>query len=359
MVEPSVASLCRDLAAGHAADHRVDLRVGGCSIAVLSNSDELIAELQRYYRFCSTETASPDITVTALEADVPRLQLAFADWPREPGKDRRKEQYAQVDGGRVVHKVRTGMQFVFGDSARLAIGPCNANPNQVINFVNAQYMTWLLDRGWLLCHAAGLSDGARGLAIAGLSGGGKSTLMLHLLQPGRAYVSNDRVLVHATEAGVEMSGVPKLPRINPGTALNHPRLRQILPEARRAALAAIPESELWDLEEKYDVIIDEVFDDVAFRVDSPLSALVILNWDRGSTEPTRFEPADLQVRPDLLGAVVKSPGPFHLPTTDIEVDAAAYLAELGTVPVWEVRGGVDFAAASRQCNSLLAGATPA
>ena len=47
-----------------------------------------------------------------------------------------------------------------------------------------------------------------------------------------------------------MSGIPKLPRINPGTALNNPSLRSILSPERRAELEGVDAGELWSLEEK-------------------------------------------------------------------------------------------------------------
>ena len=105
----------------------------------------------------------------------------------------------------------------------------------------------------MLCHAAGVVVAGNGMAIAGMSGGGKSTLALHLLGTGAAFCSNDRLLVRSAGSGARMTGVAKQPRINPGTALNNPRLESVLSSERRSELARIEESELWDLEEKYDV----------------------------------------------------------------------------------------------------------
>ena len=42
-------------------------------------------------------------------------------------------------------------------------------------------MNWLQHRQWLICHASALAAEGHGFAVAGLSGGGKSTLMLNLL----------------------------------------------------------------------------------------------------------------------------------------------------------------------------------
>ena len=56
------------------------------------------------------------------------------------------------------------------------------------------------------------------LGIAGFSGGGKSTLMLQLLDNDEvSYLTNDRLFIHAGSGQIMARGIPKLPRINPGT----------------------------------------------------------------------------------------------------------------------------------------------
>ena len=92
---------------------------------------------------------------------------------------------------------------------------------------------------------------------------------------------------------------------------------------------------------------------IEFELEARLSALVILNWQRDSDAAIRFERVDLAERPELLDAVKKSPGPFHLLTHGIEVDSAAYLNTLSETDVYEVRGGVDFDAARAGCQRIL------
>ena len=60
----------------------------------------------------------------------------------------------------------------------------------------------------------------RGIGIAARAGAGKSTLALHLLSSGLSFVSNDRLLIKAGASGPELAGIPKMPRVNPGTLLN-------------------------------------------------------------------------------------------------------------------------------------------
>lgn len=333
------------------------LALGDCRLRVASNSDALLDRLERYFHHVVTAGDHADIEVVAVERAAPELALPFVDWRREASKRGRKDAYLDVPGGRLVQKVRTGMVFLQCQGARLAAGPCLANDNQVINFINAQHMNWLQQRGWLICHAAGIERGGRSLALAGFSGGGKSTLMLKLMErPGTHYLSNDRLFVRARAGEVAAAGIAKLPRVNPGTIVYNPRLHPLIDADRRAALAALPGDQLWDLEEKYDVMIDDLYGQQRIVQQAPLQALVILNWQRQGRAPLSVQAVDLNERRDLLGAVMKSPGPFyqhqdgrfHQDTTKpVEED---YLHVLADVTVYEATGRVDFAALADLCD---------
>ena len=357
MSEPrSIQALIDEVRRGLAIAGDITLRLGRCVIRVESDSTELLARLSEYFRFFrAADAPEAEIVVTAIERTPPDFGLTFSDWPRDPGKVGRKDAYADLRGGRVVHKVRTGMQFLIARGVRIAVGPCLANDNQVINFVNSQYMMWLLDREWLLCHAAAIEHEGRGLAMAGFSGAGKSTLALHLLSTGLSYTSNDRLLITREDSVVRASGVPKLPRINPGTALNNPNLTGILSPERRAELADLEEDELWDLEEKYDVDVEEAFDETKFRLTSDLCGFIVLNWKRNG-EPARARVVSPAERRDLLVAIKKPAGPFHAsgtPVPLVDMDDAPYIDALSRVPLIEVDGGVDFDAAVAMARRLL------
>ncbi|MBZ0253691.1 MAG: HprK-related kinase B, partial [Candidatus Methylomirabilis sp.] len=204
-------------------------------------------------------------------------------------------------------------------------------------------------------HAAGVAREGRGLGLCGFSGMGKSTLALHLMNRGLDYVSNDRLLARREGSGVRMFGVPILPRINPGTALGNERLGSILSPERRKAVAAMPLDELWELEEKYDVFIDEVYGEGRFRLAAPMTALGILNWRRDGTPP-RLEEVSLAERPELMPAFMKEPGLFYEPDgEDVEARFSedAYRRALAGVRVLEISGGVDFERAAAACLEAL------
>jgi HprK-related kinase B len=339
------------------------LAPGGCTLRLRSNSRELLAGLADYFAHVASAAMTPDIDIIAIERAAPELGIDFIDWKREPGKTGRKDSFVDLPGGRLVRKVRTGMVFLQSKDHRIAAGPCREYDNQVINFINSQYMNWLQNRGWLICHAAGLVYRGKCLGIAGFSGGGKSTLMLHLLDNDEvSYLTNDRLFVDAGSGRTLARGIPKLPRINPGTIVHNQKLHSLIPAQQRAALLQLPAGELWELEEKYDVHIDRIYGPGRIIAEAPpLAAFLILDWQRDADRELEVEPVDLAAHRDLLGALMKSPGPFYqypdgsfLQDTTA-FDEAAYLDTLKDIAVYAARGRIDFSAMSDRClHELLA-----
>jgi len=337
------AQLCADT---------LSLALGDCTLQVRSNSAAVIAGLRQYFSHVPAGTAQPDMEVVAIEREAPDTGIDFVDWRREPGKAGRKDSYYDVPGGRV----RTGMVFLQSETQRIAAGPCLEFDNQVINFINAQYMNWLQHRGWLICHSAALVYQGRGFGIAGFSGGGKSTLMLHLLDRDEiCYLTNDRLFVRREAGQTRATGIPKLPRVNPGTIVHNARLQGLIPADRRAALLEMPAAELWHLEDKYDVHMDQVYGPGRVVSEAPLAGYLVLNWRRDSDMPLRVEAVTLANRRDLLPAIMKSPGPFYqypdgsFHRDDAEFDEQAYLDALRGVVVYEVSGRIDFDMLAIRC----------
>jgi len=362
-MQTDLETIARELIADEGlCDGELYLGLGKCTLRLRSNSQALLETLTDYFSHVVTDARSADISVVAIERDAPELGLEFTDWKREAGKSGRKDAYVDLPAGRLIHKVRTGMLFLQSKSHIIAAGPCLANDNQVINFINAQYMNWLQHRGGLICHAAGLVSGGRCLGIAGFSGGGKSTLMLHLLDHGQtAYLTNDRLFILHESGTTQAVGIPKLPRINPGTIVNNPTLHDLIPDERRAALLQLPPQELWELEEKFDVLVDRVYGPGRIVAEAPLAAFLVLNWRRDDDEPLTVDEVNLSQRRDLLGAIMKSPGPFYqcpdgtFLQGDGAFDEQAYLDALAGVAIYEARGRVDFDGHTPFCLEELLG----
>ncbi|MFC1665813.1 HprK-related kinase B [Pseudomonadota bacterium] len=345
------AELCNDT---------LTLGMGEFSLCLRSNSVELLDRLRRYFSHVVAAVDTPTKQVTAIEREAPELGIDFTDWRREPGKTGRKDAYFDIPAARLIQKVRTGMVFLQSNSQRIAAGPCLDNDNQVINFINAQYMNWLQQRNWLICHASGLVLEGRTLAIAGFSSGGKSTLMLRLLDNDQvSYLTNDRLFIRRQDDGVDTVGIPKLPRINPGTIVHNPKLHALIPAQQRQKLLALPAEELWHLEEKYDVHVEQVYGANRITQTAPLGAFLVLNWRRDSDQKLELKKVKLGTRQELLSAIMKSPGPFYQyadggffqDTT--ELNSQEYLSVLENIPVYEATGRTDFDALTSICKHDL------
>jgi HprK-related kinase B len=351
----TVSWIAADLAASYAPDRVLFLQLEGCVIKIQSNSTELIQRLSEYYRgFIGGRT--PNVSVMAFETDEPVFGHEFIKKEPEPGKTRIKEEYFDLKDGRIVRKLLTGMHFVFGRGINIAVGKCVENYNQVVNFINNRYIESMLKSGCMLFHSAGVVLKSKGLAIAGFAGMGKSTLALNLVGRGMKFLSNDRIMVKSSENGVTMYGIPKLPRINPGTILASPILKNVIPEKERLEFENIPAEKLWELEHKYDVDIAGIFGADRFVLTAGLNALVIINWDRNSKEPFELNEVNIEQRGDLVRAYMKSPGLFFEMSEDIappDFSERAFINVMKNVKIYEMTGSVNFEEAADQCIGLL------
>ncbi|SMP64151.1 HprK-related kinase B [Neorhodopirellula lusitana] len=354
-------------------------------VQILSNSPDLLDRLRSYFSHLLVD-GEADCVIHAIEAPPTDLGLTYQDWRREAGKAGRKDAYFNINrqgtndsndkaigttgddkdlavafAGRVIHKVRTGMLFLQSETTRIAYGPCVANDNQVINFINCQYMNWLQHRGAVICHASGVVMEDQALAIAGFSGGGKSSLMLRILQSCDSdFLTNDRLFISPSDHGdVRAYGIPKLPRVNPGTIVSLPSLRPMLDDQQLELFEALPLNELWNLEQKYDVDITQRYGDNRISLQARLTDLLVLNWSHQATTECKIERVNIQERPDLLEAVMKSPGPFYRDAEGVfqsdlpAANPAPYLDCLEGVNVWEASGKVDFEMAAATCEAMI------
>lgn len=368
----TVAGLCRHFLRrfpSQGGQVRLRLGFGGYVGEVLTNSQALAAKLRDYFKeflLPIEDGVVPDTVIHALEmppADTAALGLRLGPRPRDPGKISVKEEYQDLEDGRVVRKRLTGMLFVFGRDLHLVVGPCLENDNQVVNFINNRFIQWTLDRGALLCHAAGVAMPARGglsgLALAGFAGMGKSTLALAIMSKGALFVSNDRLMLGKQGDDVIMSGLAKMPRINPGTVLHNRDLSGVIPEEQRKLFLDMPPDALWSLEHKYDACIRSCYGPGRFALTARLAGLVLLHWSRpdsGTRKPVSVRRVGLEDRPDLWPAFIKSVGVFYLQDANAplrDFSPQAYLELLRGRPVYEITGTADVAAAATACLDLF------
>ncbi len=331
------------------------LQFGRCLSELKTNSEELAEKLRDYYKQFVAAPGKPDIIVYAIQESVHYLGLNFEPKLPDKGKTKIKEEFVNLTDGRVVRKRFTGMYFFFGKEMNLALGDVLTNDNQIINFLNNRYIEWLLKQGYLLAHCSAVSCNGRGIAMAGFSGMGKSTLSLHIMNAGATFVSNDRLMVKKSNNGFMMEGVPKLPRINPGTILNNTSLHSVMPEKERKRYEGMSTGELWSIEAKYDVFIDRCFGEGRYNLSSPMNAVVILNWHH-SEKKTEYEITTFNEQPQLLDPFMKSVGLFFTESENgkpLDKTKEEYLKEIGECPVLSVKGGINFEKTAEKCMTFM------
>lgn len=310
--------------------------------AVESNHQEVIDTLDHYFsEWKAEEHTQADTTVIAWDDQLLDFELDFQEY-KEVGKKRIKELYADLQGYRVIKKTKTGVQFAVGttQSEWFAFGPLVTYSNQLINFINAIFMEEHLSESAYLFHAAAVAQNGTGIVIAAQSGKGKSTTALNLLNKGLNFVSNDRVILQKEADGFTMIGVPKHPRVNPGTLLNNPKVTHILKEPQR--FEGLSQQEIWNWEEKYDVLIPEIYGAGKFPLAAQAMAFLIIDWEPNN-EPLELVKTDLSTRPDLLPAIMKVPSlmtpKIHQAKKDLTEQQ--YLDFIGAFPVYILQGGMD------------------
>ncbi|MBN1150206.1 HprK-related kinase B [candidate division WOR-3 bacterium] len=325
--------------------YSICLNFCGQKFSIKTDSQDLLTLLKKYYsNFISRQCDKATIIEIANSREL-FFNLNFEKKQPDPGKNKIKEEFHDLTDGRCVRKILTGMVFVFGGNINLAIGDCLNNSNQIINYINNRFIQKMIESGSILLHSSAVSHFRKGIAISGFSGTGKSTLALQLVSRGLAFISNDRVL--CKDAGDEalIYGIAKYPRINPGTIVNNPYLRQMLIKSELDYYKSMDRESLWNEERKFDVFIEDIFGKEKFKLESKLKYLLILNWSRKSPENTKIERIELKNRPDLYPSFLKPPGLFYIGNYHSDQDRS-FLRTLEKSRVFEATGKPDFDFAS-------------
>lgn len=352
----SIKKIFVDLLNGIDTNFKLDLKFHNVNIEIVSNSANLIKELSRYYSNFCVSSGTPDINIVVIEEDCLFPGIKFIKNIPDPPKQKIKEEYCDAPDGRIVRKILTGMVFIFSTDLNLAVGKCLKNSNQVINFINNRYIEFMLRKNCLLFHAAAVSGNSGGAVICGCAGAGKSTLALNLLEYGLYFLSNDRVLAKKLNKDtVKIYGVPKLPRVNPGTIITSDVLIKILPKDEQKLFKKLNKEDLWELEHKYDIYIDSIFGSGKFIMETKMKWLFILNWKRNG-DIMQIDRINLQERQDLFPTFIKSPGLFYTPEKDkikIDMSGERYLELLKNIDIFEITGEVDFKKASNYILKIM------
>ena len=311
--------------------------IGGRPVSILVNDVGLSEQVAEYFAPFASEPRDDAMKVYGLhgvEAYVNQDLIKVL--PHHTGRP--KEAVYDADGVRIILKTRTGIVHYAWGTSYFAVGDLEENPRQLLNLVSSALSYQLRADGYIAIHAAGISRAGRGVAIAGNSGSGKSTAALRLVDQGFDFVSNDRVFLTRSGEDAAMSGVPKWPRVNPGTLLAIENLTPLMSPEDTAKYSAMPPGELWGIEHKHDVRVDEIYGLERVALASRLDAIYALAWKHGAGEPSmrRAEPAEMR---EALGPYFKS-GLYD--PSDGELPSAERFADLiGDVPVTVVTGGIE------------------
>jgi HprK-related kinase B len=263
----------------HAPEHDLALSIQGTPILVTSNDRSLIERLGDYFSpYVVASAGSASLLVYALQGDAIFDPCQLIEVPR-PGSPRGpKESFYDTFDVRVIHKTRTGVTLYVSEIAHAIAGDLRAHFNQVVNAITMVFAKSVLNRGFGMLHASAVCGPRGGVAFASASGSGKSTCALALVEAGHRFVTNDRLLIKARGSNVHMNGVPKMPRVNPGTLLQSPRLARLLSASKRETYAALDRGMLWRIEDKYDVDVDRVYGTDTFQLAGRLRAIFFLHW---------------------------------------------------------------------------------
>jgi HprK-related kinase B len=311
------------------------LRFGDFTIDVTSNDARLVARLNKYYRHFVAASANghrPTLKLHAVLGAVapPSIQL-------KPWGTKGKESFADVGKRRVIRKDRTGSLIYLEEDQWQIAGDLQREFSQLLNLICAGYGVWQLDQsnGAMLHASAAISHG-KAIAIVGQSGSGKSSVTVRLLESGFDYLTNDRLIIESAGGKSVGHGLPKLPRVNPGTLLASDRTRSLVSPDAREAYAQLAPDKLWQVEDKYDLDVSEALKR-RWLLSAPLACLLFLNW-RGDSSPT-FQRLSRDEIVDDLRTTAKSFGPFDRKLSHRADSALLELAR--TTPVYRVSGRAD------------------
>jgi HprK-related kinase B len=197
-----------------------------------------------------------------------------------------------------------------GMDARI-VGDIDKNLNQVVNLVGTLFGRSLVETGYAMVHASAVvrSGTDEASIFLGNSGSGKSSLALQLIERGGYdFLSNDRVLLRVHGDSVHAVGLPKKPRVNPGTLLASKSLSKLLSARKRPLYEQLGVEELWNVEDKTDVDVGRALG-AGERLDGQLVRAYSLAW-RPSGEGLQTELLAPEAAADAMRVTAKDFGVF-------------------------------------------------
>jgi len=244
-----------------------------------------------YYGVSERSPAPPDYTVVALQTDVlKRFDALLQDGASleiQPhptiARYHRRGVAIDLDEIRIVRQYPSDSYCAADPMRRTAVVTCD-DPvtlgQDVRRLLRDLLAATLLVRGHQELHASGVALGDAGVAFAGESNSGKTTLLFDVLRTGRAaLMCNGRLFIEESEGGVTATGVPEHFLVRLGTLAGLPEFR---PRHPRELTEAMSEGRSpWTLDQtaKISLQLAEVLSTYRARVmtRAPLRVLVFAN----------------------------------------------------------------------------------
>ena len=317
------------------------LEIAGVALRVQTNAALLDTRLRSYFApYVVAEPPDPAGRVSLFMGTPVYDAARLVDIPRRASAAGIKEAFYDAADARVILKRRTGVVIYVAEPEHYVVGDLDANFNQAVNAVAMVFAKAMVRRGFVMLHASAVLGETGGIAFASSSGSGKSTLALMLVDRHQHLVTNDRLFIRATPGGTEMVGVPKRPRVNPGTLLHIPRLTALLTPDERRNYSPLTADQLWTLERKHDVDVDAIYGAGTVRLRGPLRVLFLLRWSQ-SGRGWSVQPASPDESAAALGQVVKAVGVYDITVPDQAARQAALLKAAEAISVYVVSGRTD------------------
>jgi HprK-related kinase B len=318
------------------------LNFGACTIAVETQEDAILARLRRYFRGFAEEmdgSHRPRTRICVIEEPPAEIDPEMIAW-----SEGSKETFRDVDHSRLIRKVRTGVSIIIQDDTWSSVwtmrGPVGRNFSQLVNLIGSAYGLEIMDRAGAMVHASAVSlGGSRAVAVMGQSGMGKSSVAVRLMEQGFDYISNDRVVLEPSllRPSVLAHGLPKLPRVNPGTLLSGEKTRLLLDVGSRDRYEGLSREQLWQVEDKHDLEVERVLGR-RWLLSGELSVALVLSW-RHDGQGLHLQRLTADQALLELKLVRKTFGVFDLRL--ISRTESALADTVRRVPVYRVTGKAD------------------
>jgi HprK-related kinase B len=314
------------------------LQIGQQAVRVAVSDERLQSLVRDYFAPFLAEPAGQALTIIGVQGEAPALDAAaLEDLPRPSGRP--KIAYYDRDGVRTILKKRSGVvHYLYGDSF-YAVGDLARHPQQLLNLVALAMGRAYRRAGAVALHGSAVARDGAAIAFVGHSGSGKSSVGLTAMEYGFDFMTNDRAyLRRRDDGGVEMLGVPKWPRVNPGTLLASERLRALMTDDKLARYEAMRRGELRDIEDKHDVPVESVYGRGRLALRADVDTLYVLAW-KWTDEPLSIAPVPRSQVGRLLAPYVKTEA-YDPPQAPVH-SAVTLAMLLDGVRVLRVSGGVD------------------